>query len=375
MKIVFNIICKNEEPVILRSLKSVEDFVDAYCIYDTGSTDNTKKIIQEFLDNQNLPYEFFEGKFNNFSDARNRVLNQSKDLGEIVYWHDADEYMNLSSEDKKDLKEKVIELFKNGAQSIDTEIIFPDITYDRKSFFLANNFIWKGAIHEYLVAKKPETRFFKVGEITKVTNEGHSHSDPEKSKKYGFILKEEWEKNQNPRDLFYAANSWRDYYLSDKTDKERLIYSNLAAQMYLKRSQIDEGFKEEQYQSLIYCSDLINPDLKLKVLFYCEELSINRIEHLFLIAWDFYEDGCYKSAFNFTKKAVNKWLNNQQHYKLFLNHSIYDWKLWDLHMVLASLNQDKKEYEIAKTFLLLALNNPNITIPEKSLTRIKQNLL
>lgn len=46
MKICLNMIVKDEEKVILRLLNSVYKFIDCYQIVDTGSTDNTKKIIK-----------------------------------------------------------------------------------------------------------------------------------------------------------------------------------------------------------------------------------------------------------------------------------------------------------------------------------------
>lgn len=41
---------KNEERIIERSLKSVENIVDAFCVCDTGSTDNTVQIVKKFLE-------------------------------------------------------------------------------------------------------------------------------------------------------------------------------------------------------------------------------------------------------------------------------------------------------------------------------------
>jgi len=41
---------KNESKIIERSLKSVEGLVDAFCVCDTGSTDNTVEIVNKFLE-------------------------------------------------------------------------------------------------------------------------------------------------------------------------------------------------------------------------------------------------------------------------------------------------------------------------------------
>ena len=41
---------KNEERIIERSLKSVENVVDAFCVCDTGSSDKTVEIVKKFLE-------------------------------------------------------------------------------------------------------------------------------------------------------------------------------------------------------------------------------------------------------------------------------------------------------------------------------------
>ena len=40
---------KNEEKILKRCLEAVENFVDCFCICDTGSTDNSLEIAKEFL--------------------------------------------------------------------------------------------------------------------------------------------------------------------------------------------------------------------------------------------------------------------------------------------------------------------------------------
>ena len=44
-----NMIVKNESKIIARLLTSVSPIIDSYCICDTGSTDNTVEIIQNFF--------------------------------------------------------------------------------------------------------------------------------------------------------------------------------------------------------------------------------------------------------------------------------------------------------------------------------------
>lgn len=49
MNIVLVLMIRNESKIIERCLKSVQGIVDAICVHDTGSTDNTCAIVKEFL--------------------------------------------------------------------------------------------------------------------------------------------------------------------------------------------------------------------------------------------------------------------------------------------------------------------------------------
>jgi glycosyltransferase involved in cell wall biosynthesis len=49
MKLVLILMVKNESKIIERCMKAVDGIVDAFCITDTGSTDNTVDIASAFL--------------------------------------------------------------------------------------------------------------------------------------------------------------------------------------------------------------------------------------------------------------------------------------------------------------------------------------
>lgn len=91
-------IVKNEEKVLKRCLESLRGIADEIIIADTGSTDRTKKIAEEFTD------AVYDYKWvNDFSKARNFAA--SKASGEWILAMDADEYVDREefSEFKKAL--------------------------------------------------------------------------------------------------------------------------------------------------------------------------------------------------------------------------------------------------------------------------------
>jgi glycosyltransferase involved in cell wall biosynthesis len=53
MKFVLILMVRNESKIIRRCLEAVESVVDAFCVHDTGSTDNTVELANEFIKTRN----------------------------------------------------------------------------------------------------------------------------------------------------------------------------------------------------------------------------------------------------------------------------------------------------------------------------------
>lgn len=87
LKLSFCTIVKNEEQSLPRCLKSVRDIVDEIVILDTGSTDKTVEIAEQF----GAKVAYFEW-CNDFAVARNEALKYVE--GEWVLVLDADEVLN-----------------------------------------------------------------------------------------------------------------------------------------------------------------------------------------------------------------------------------------------------------------------------------------
>jgi glycosyltransferase involved in cell wall biosynthesis len=67
-------IVKNESKVIERLLESVVAIIDCYCICDTGSTDGTQEIIQDFFLKRGISGQVIEAPFVDFAHSRNVAL-------------------------------------------------------------------------------------------------------------------------------------------------------------------------------------------------------------------------------------------------------------------------------------------------------------
>lgn len=89
-KLCLNMIVKNESRIIERLLESVAGIIDAYCICDTGSQDETVRIIQEYMKKKGIPGVVFTEPFKNFGHNRTVALERATEWGEYALLLDAD---------------------------------------------------------------------------------------------------------------------------------------------------------------------------------------------------------------------------------------------------------------------------------------------
>ena len=64
--IILTLMIKNEEMIIERCLSHCIPHVDGICILDTGSTDNTVLICEQFLAKSGKPFRIYTEPFKNF---------------------------------------------------------------------------------------------------------------------------------------------------------------------------------------------------------------------------------------------------------------------------------------------------------------------
>ena len=146
------IIAKNEEKNIRRCLESLKSYNFEIVVVDTGSTDDTEKIAQQYTDR----VYHFQWK-NNFSSARNFAISKSTktyvmsiDCDECIDYIDVKKLQNLLVERKKQVGRIKIRnhLTKNGTGQENTEWI--------NRIFSKELFHYEGCIHEQVTAMNGE---------------------------------------------------------------------------------------------------------------------------------------------------------------------------------------------------------------------------
>lgn len=69
-RICLTMIVKNEEQIIVRCLESVKSIVDCISVCDTGSSDNTVQLIEDYLLKNNIPGKIHKHEWKNFGANR-----------------------------------------------------------------------------------------------------------------------------------------------------------------------------------------------------------------------------------------------------------------------------------------------------------------
>lgn len=244
--ICLNMIVKNEAHIILETLNTIYSHIDYYVINDTGSTDDTVKIIKDFFNEKGIPGEviihefrtctchsgiFKKYDFFHFGWNRTYALQACAGKSEYIWVIDADDLPVVNFIIPRNLTADCYKL-KIGK----------DFTYLREQIFKNDaEFEWQyvGAVHEYPKSKNYHTSEILEGDYYIDSRRlGDRSKDTEKylkdAKIFDLLLIDE---PNNERYMFYCGQSYFDYK-DYKTGIDR----------YSKRTKMG-GFFEEVYYS------------------------------------------------------------------------------------------------------------------------------
>lgn len=291
-------IVKNEEEVLGQCLESVKRICDEIIIVDTGSTDQTKKIAQQYTDKIfDFPWQ------DDFAKARNFAFEKATQ--EYILWLDADDVLL-----EKD-QEKLMEVKKNLDSSVDAVSMYYHISFDAQNnptFLYRRNrlvrrdrqFQWIGVVHEYL-----EVYGNLLHSDIAVTHRKSNKSTSDSSRNlriYENLIASG--KELNARDLFYYSNELKDHLLFEK-----------AILHYEKFLESNQGWIEDEIRACLYLASCYkateNTEMELSSLFRTFYYDIPRAEALCLIG-DYYKEreNWYKAIFWYSLATYSE-ENNQ----------------------------------------------------------------
>ena len=147
--ICLNMIVKNESKIIVRLLLSALPIIDTYCICDTGSTDDTIQIIEDFFNKNKIKGKIVKEQFVNFAVNRTFALKAAKGMADYALLLDADMILVIGDSFKKEsLNKDVYMMIQKGG----------DLTYyNTRIVSLKLDIVVKSPTHEYYDIPNPHT--------------------------------------------------------------------------------------------------------------------------------------------------------------------------------------------------------------------------
>jgi hypothetical protein len=251
--ICLNMIVKNESHIILKTLEKLCSKIQFsyWVICDTGSTDNTKEIINDFFNSKNINGELYVDEWKNFAHNRTLALQRAFQKTDLLLVFDADDEIvgniemprvNATIYDEYHLK------FGSSGGTTYTRVL------------LINNkkrFVYQSVLHEFICCLEPNpTNTVIEGNYYVVSGRsGSRNQDPQKYLKDAKVLEaahaEALLKNDPLylRYSFYCANSYKDHGSFEDAIKWYKITLN------------QDNWEQEQYVSCLYiyeCYEKLN---------------------------------------------------------------------------------------------------------------------
>ena len=334
-------IVKNESKIIKRLFDSIINIIDSYCICDTGSTDNTIEVIENYFNEKNIPGKIIQEPFKNFAYNRTFALNAAYEMSDYLLLLDADMILKINKFNKNKLGYFDMYRILQGNDNFKYENVR----------IVKNNGLNKyiGVTHEYLSSTIPDsnllTSFLPEDELFIIDiGDGGTKSD-KFHRDINLLTQGLIDEPENiNRYTFYLANS---YKCIDNSEK--------AIEYYLKVLSLD-SWGQEKYMScleLYKCYDKLE---KTKEGIYYLIKSFNydkeRVECIYNLIVHYCCLDMGDVAMNFYNLIKNSFENNKMIYsgKLFVESIIYDFYLPYYMVIVADQVKDIetgiKMYEI-----------------------------
>jgi tetratricopeptide (TPR) repeat protein len=317
-----NMILKNESKIITRLLDSVLPIIDTYCICDTGSTDDTIDIINNYFKDKNIHGKIITEPFKNFCYNRNFSLNSCIGMSDFIILLDADMIIQLNNFNKNLL---------NTSNSF-TILQGNDSFFYKNMRIIQNNGLYKyiGVTHEYVDAPPNSTiSSFEKNQIFILDYGDGGCKNDKFQRDIQLLIQGIQDEPNNDRYHFYLANSYHD----SGQFTEAISY-------YLKRIELG-GWKEEIWYSY-YRIGLCYKNLNLihdAIFYWMEGMEYypQRLENVYEMIQFYRINNKHKLCNLFYNYAINILnTNDKRDNYLFLHNDVYTYKLFYEFTIFAS---------------------------------------
>lgn len=353
-KIGLSMIVKNESHIVHEVLNASLPFIDTFCILDTGSTDNTVKIIRDFYESKGIDGIVHEGDWKGFGKSRTEALNLCTGKMDYILMIDADDLI----EGPPDVKQFLLKaLYTTTPNACNIHLRRGTLEYERTQLFKAGDgWRYEGVLHEYPTNDKQGNIHIRLPKEIWMTGRTMGARSMLEGNKYKHdaetLLKALEDEPENQRYMFYLAQSYRDAGMQ----AESIAW-------YTKRFEAGGWFEERYVCALNLTRLLQSKEWAWKAHEICPQRSECLVSYIAVC------------------RAQGKWsrellsmcmyasiIDKPKGTFLFLESDTYDWKVWDELSIVASYT---KAFDIAKMAYTRLLKE-NKYPPEQD-ARIREN--
>jgi hypothetical protein len=354
-------IVKNESKIIERCLNSVKPLIDYVCIIDTGSTDDTVNVINNWMKSNDVDGEVVFEPWKDFAYNRSFAMKKIREKKYIDYalMIDADEIL-MYEEGINFLKIKEnlnCDLYNITCKLGNIEYARTSITKNNMPYF------YKGVVHEYLECEEHiKTRETIKGIYNIPFQDSARNQNIEKYQHDANVLQDTLKIETDPflisRYTFYLAQSYR-----DSLEKEKAIY------WYNKRSKL--GFWDQEIYISLYKVAKLKEELEypeddiIQSYMRAYEICPERIEAIHGAVSFCRRHGRNHQAYTLSKHAISMPVNKTG---LFSENWIWDYGIHDEFTISCYWSGHYKEgLEVSEKLIN--------KIPEEQKERILKNIV
>uniref|UniRef100_A0A6C0C970 Glycosyltransferase 2-like domain-containing protein n=1 Tax=viral metagenome TaxID=1070528 RepID=A0A6C0C970_9ZZZZ len=370
-RVCLNMIVKNESHIIRETLECVYKHIDYYVINDTGSTDNTIQIINEFFAEKNIPGEVVVHEFRtctchkglykkysffHFGWNRTYALELCAGKSEYIWVIDAD-----------DLPMGDFIIPQNLTADSYMLRIGQNFTYMRNQIFKNDTALawhYVGPLHEYPTTKKANAtcEAIKGDYFIDSRRMGARSANPNKYLNDAKVFEEFFPDDPNKdRNIFYCAQSYFDHGDTRKSIEmyqRRIAMGKWYEEVYYSYYRIAEGLErlEEPWHKI--------EQAYLDAYNFCKD----RAEPLCRIATHYRIQNDFQKCYSYAKKGAT--IPYPEKCLLFITKDVYTYKCKDELAIAAHyLGKYLESYSICKQLL------DSNSVPDHEIERIKANMI
>ena len=317
-------IVKNEAHIIERAFESVKCLFDTYIICDTGSTDNTVEVINNWMTSNDKKGEIIYKDWVSFGFNKSHLWeyfwNTRKDCEYIVFL-DADEVFitdinNPTSYLTKDDVDKLYSLLnlKKDISLFYLNTIYGTLRYRRWQICRNNQlYKWLQPVHEYLQGSISNNEYDINWIYNLARKEGASSKNPKRYEEDAKLFLDFLEENpKDNRATFYLAQTYESVSIEKSIE-------------WYKKSLELKGWDQELYISCLRLGRLITDEVdKIKYLMMGINICPERLECYFELMTYFQRKNDHPKVVGFGLMAPKNRTPNLSN--LFIERHIYDYE-------------------------------------------------